>query len=78
MKHEPDRYCVTTPDGDCVSTDPRCMHQVTESLSTQCPGCDPAPGGSKCGYHEVPGDVGEDEPGLCNHGDVLGECPRCG
>jgi hypothetical protein len=25
---EPDAYCVTTPDGGCISTDPRCMHQV--------------------------------------------------
>ncbi len=24
---EPDEYCETTPDGDCVSKDPRCMHQ---------------------------------------------------
>lgn len=24
---EPDKYCVTTPDGGCASTDPRCMHQ---------------------------------------------------
>lgn len=24
---EPDAYCITTPDGDCISTDPRCMHQ---------------------------------------------------
>ena len=23
----PDKYCVTQPDGDCISTDPRCMHQ---------------------------------------------------
>ena len=23
----PDRYCYTTPDGDCTSKDPRCMHQ---------------------------------------------------
>jgi hypothetical protein len=23
---DPDKYCVTTPDGDCISTDPRCMH----------------------------------------------------
>lgn len=25
----PDLYCVTTAGGDCVSTDPRCMHQPT-------------------------------------------------
>jgi hypothetical protein len=25
---EPDQYCVTAPDGSCVSTDPKCMHQV--------------------------------------------------
>lgn len=24
---EPDAYCITTPDGCCISTDPRCMHQ---------------------------------------------------
>lgn len=23
----PDRYCLTREDGECVSTDPRCMHQ---------------------------------------------------
>lgn len=23
----PDKHCLTTPDGDCISTDPRCMHQ---------------------------------------------------
>lgn len=23
---EPDRFCITTPDGNCVSEDPRCMH----------------------------------------------------
>lgn len=23
----PDKYCVTRPDGECVSTDQRCMHQ---------------------------------------------------
>lgn len=23
---EPDRYCVSTLDGNCVSNDPRCMH----------------------------------------------------
>lgn len=23
---EPDKYCMTTPDGGCNSTDPRCMH----------------------------------------------------
>ena len=27
---EPDAYCVTTPDGACVSTDPRCMHQPAQ------------------------------------------------
>lgn len=27
---DPDAYCVTQPDGECVSTDPRCMHQVPE------------------------------------------------
>lgn len=26
--NEPDRYCVTAPDGECISTDPRCMHHV--------------------------------------------------
>ena len=26
-KPEPDAYCVTTPDGGCISIDPRCMHQ---------------------------------------------------
>ena len=25
----PDAYCVTTPDGNCISTDARCMHQST-------------------------------------------------
>lgn len=25
----PDRYCLSTPAGDCISTDPRCMHQPT-------------------------------------------------
>ena len=24
----PDRYCVTTADGDCISEDSRCMHQA--------------------------------------------------
>lgn len=24
---EPDAFCVSTPDGDCISTDPRCMHR---------------------------------------------------
>jgi len=24
---ESDAYCITTPDGGCISTDPRCMHQ---------------------------------------------------
>jgi hypothetical protein len=24
----PDKYCVTEANGECVSTDPRCMHQV--------------------------------------------------
>lgn len=24
---EPDAYCITTPDGGCISTNPRCMHQ---------------------------------------------------
>jgi len=23
----PDAYCITTSDGGCISTDPRCMHQ---------------------------------------------------
>lgn len=23
----PDSFCVTTDDGDCISTDDRCMHQ---------------------------------------------------
>jgi hypothetical protein len=27
MPPPPDKYCVTLPDGDCVSKDPRCMHQ---------------------------------------------------
>lgn len=27
MVTEPDSYCITTPDGGCSSTDPRCMHQ---------------------------------------------------
>lgn len=27
-KVEPDKHCVTHPDGECISTDPRCMHQV--------------------------------------------------
>ncbi len=26
----PDRYCVTTADGNCISEDPRCMHQAGE------------------------------------------------
>ena len=25
-KIEPDAYCVTREDGECISTDPRCMH----------------------------------------------------
>ena len=25
---EPDRYCVTAPDGSCTSADPRCMHNT--------------------------------------------------
>lgn len=24
---EPDAHCITTADGGCISTDPRCMHQ---------------------------------------------------
>lgn len=24
----PDKYCVTTPDGNCISEDPRCMHNT--------------------------------------------------
>jgi len=24
----PDKYCVTLPNGDCISTDPRCMHNA--------------------------------------------------
>lgn len=31
----PDAYCVTTPDGDCVSTDPRCMHQSAAPISAR-------------------------------------------
>lgn len=30
----PDAYCVTAPNGDCVSTDPRCMHQPRLQQST--------------------------------------------
>ena len=26
IENAPDRFCVTQPDGACVSTDPRCMH----------------------------------------------------
>lgn len=26
----PDQFCATTPDGDCVSEDPRCMHQPVD------------------------------------------------
>jgi len=25
-KDSPDRYCLTANNGDCISTDPRCMH----------------------------------------------------
>lgn len=25
---EPDKYCITEADGSCISTDPRCMHQL--------------------------------------------------
>ena len=32
---EPDAYCVTTPDGACVSTDPRCMHQPAQEPVAQ-------------------------------------------
>ena len=31
----PDAHCVTTPDGDCVSTDPRCMHQAPAPISAR-------------------------------------------
>lgn len=27
LLQSPDRYCRTTPDGNCVSEDPHCMHQ---------------------------------------------------
>lgn len=27
----PDRYCITLPDGSCVSSDPRCMHNQRSS-----------------------------------------------
>jgi len=29
---EPDRFCITTPDGDCISDDPRCMHNKQLSV----------------------------------------------
>lgn len=35
---QPDAYCETSPDGDCVSEDPRCMHQPGRN--------DPCPCGS--------------------------------
>lgn len=28
MNEPPDRFCVTREDGECVSTDPRCMHRA--------------------------------------------------
>lgn len=27
----PDKYCVTRPDGECISEDPRCMHNTQPS-----------------------------------------------
>lgn len=27
LQDTPDRYCITAANGDCISTDPRCMHQ---------------------------------------------------
>lgn len=27
-----DKFCYTTPDGDCISEDPRCMHQPVEDV----------------------------------------------
>lgn len=27
IKDNPDRFCVTDESGDCISEDPRCMHQ---------------------------------------------------
>lgn len=31
---EPDAYCITTRDGGCISTDPRCMHQPQAEVLT--------------------------------------------
>ncbi len=31
VAEEPDAHCETTPDGDCVSDDPQCMHQPKEA-----------------------------------------------
>lgn len=33
LNEPPDTYCMTTPDGDCVSTDPRCIHRRGTHLS---------------------------------------------
>lgn len=30
----PDAYCITQPDGECTSEDPRCMHQAAIVLIT--------------------------------------------
>lgn len=35
----PDKYCVTTPDGNCISEDPRCMHN-TPAPKSQEPSCE--------------------------------------
>ena len=34
MNQEPDAFCVTAPDGACVSNDPRCMHQPAAAKPT--------------------------------------------
>ena len=30
--NEPDRFCVTTPDGGCISTHPECIHNKYHRL----------------------------------------------
>lgn len=33
----PDQYCVTEADGNCVSTDPRCMHNAMPAVAAPTP-----------------------------------------
>ncbi len=40
---EPDAFCITTTDGGCISTDPRCMHNRPFSYHRD--------GSRECGSH---------------------------